>query len=64
MTRAQTDAASVSSHDVVLALLPAPLLAAVAVGWLYAVGMATAVALGSLPSVAVIGYALFLDPPA
>lgn len=58
------DTASLSTPDLVLAAVPAPLLAAVAVGWLAAVQMATAVAAGSVPSMAVMGYALFLNPPA
>lgn len=65
MTETTSDGTpDVSSHDLVLALLPTPLLAAAVLGWLYTVGMTTAVALGSLPSVVVMGYALFLNPPA
>jgi len=57
------DLGTLSTPDLVLSFIPGPLLLALlAVGFL---GVPTylALAVGSLPSVGAVGYALFLRPP-
>jgi hypothetical protein len=54
---------SLSTHDLVLSLIPGPLLVAVAVAVFSGVDLAVALAAGSLLASVAIGYALFYDPP-
>lgn len=54
---------SLSTPDLVLSFIPGPLLLALVVGLLFGVPLTAALAAGSLPSAAAIGYALFYSPP-
>ncbi|WP_136718043.1 hypothetical protein [Halorientalis salina] len=53
----------VSEPDLVLSFIPGPLLVAVVVGFLVGVPLSLALAAGSLPASAAMGYALFYAPP-
>ena len=53
----------VSKPDLVLSFIPGPLVVAVVVGFLVGVPLSLALAAGSLPASAAMGYALFYAPP-
>jgi len=55
--------ASVSRYDAVLVLIPAILLLAVGTTAVFGVALPTALAVGSLLSVAAVTDALFVNPP-
>lgn len=59
----RADADDVSEYDLVLAALPAPVLAGALVGVVLAVPLVSALAVGSLGAAAIVGYALFMDLP-
>jgi len=52
-----------SGHDVVLAVIPASLLLAGAVGALLSPSMGVMLTLGAVPASGTVGYALFYNPP-
>jgi hypothetical protein len=54
---------TVTPADCVLIALPALLLAGWAAGVLSALSVSVALAIGTLPALAMLGYALFYDPP-
>lgn len=58
-----TDATAPDEYDLVLATLPAPLVAGLAWANVAAVGPAVALGIGSLLAVAPLLYGLFLSPP-
>ena len=54
---------SVSTHDLVLSLIPGAIATAVFVAFLGVVSLPVAIAAGSVPASGAIGYALFYAPP-
>ena len=54
---------TVSTPDLVLSFIPGPLVVAVLVGFLVGVPLSLALAAGSVPASAAMGYALFYAPP-
>ena len=56
--------ANYSRHDLLLALLPLPLLLGAVAGATTAVSLTTGIWVGSLLSLSVLCYAVFVDPPA
>jgi hypothetical protein len=54
---------SVSRPDLVLSAIPGPVALAAVLGVLLGVPLSLALAVGSVPSSAVVGYALFYRPP-
>jgi hypothetical protein len=54
---------SVSRPDLVLSAIPGPVALAAVLGVLLGIPLSLALAVGSLPSSAVVGYALFYRPP-
>jgi len=54
---------SVSYYDLVLALLPVPLLVGLFAGKFLPISPQTGLLTGGLPSAAVVGHVLFGDPP-
>jgi len=56
-------AETAETAQVVLALIPASLLAATAAAAALPLSLGTALAVGCLPATGSIGYALFYDPP-
>jgi tetrahydromethanopterin S-methyltransferase subunit F len=54
---------TVAPADLLLIALPALLLAGWAAGVLSALSLSVALAIGTLPALAMLGYALFCDPP-
>ncbi|WP_299265476.1 hypothetical protein [Halorientalis sp.] len=54
---------SVSRPDLVLSAIPGPVALAAVLGLLFGVPLSLALAVGSVPSGAVVGYALFYRPP-
>lgn len=54
---------TLSYYDLVLALLPVPLLVGLLAGTLLAVPVQTSVAVGAVLSAMGVGHALFRDPP-
>ncbi|RXK47500.1 hypothetical protein EAF64_16595 [Halorientalis pallida] len=52
-----------SRPDLVLSAIPGPVALAAVLGVLLGVPLSVALAVGSLPSSAVVGYALFYRPP-
>ncbi|PSP88643.1 hypothetical protein BRC90_06950 [Halobacteriales archaeon QS_4_69_34] len=55
--------AAVTTADLVLVAIPGILVAALAAGLLASFSVAVALAGGSLPALAALGYVLFYDPP-
>ncbi len=53
----------VSEPDLVLSVIPGPLVLAVVIGFTVGVPLSLALAVGSLPASAAMGYALFYSPP-
>jgi len=53
----------VSTPDLVLSFIPGPLVVAVVIGFLVGVPLSLALAAGSVPASAAMGYALFYAPP-
>lgn len=53
----------VSRYDLLLAVLPLPLIIGAAVGFFSAFSMHVSVAMGSFPSTILLGYGLFYDNP-
>lgn len=53
----------VSESDLVLSFIPGPLVLAVVISFVVGVPFTLALAAGSLPASAAIGYALFWSPP-
>jgi hypothetical protein len=62
-TISDTRLGQVSEPDLVLSFIPGPLVVAVVVGFLVGVPLSLALAAGSLPASAAMGYALFYAPP-
>jgi hypothetical protein len=60
---AEIDLGSFSTPDLVLSLIPGPLLLALLAGGILGVSTPTALAAGGLPASGAVGYALFLEPP-
>lgn len=58
-----TEALTLGSYDLLLALLPVPLLVAYVLGTLSAVAMAPALTIGSALSSIPLSYTLFVEPP-
>lgn len=56
--------ASLSSYDVVLAAIALSLVAGMIVGFVSSVSTTLGLAGGSVPAGGLLGYALFIDPPA
>ena len=54
---------TVAPADLLLTALPALLLAGWAAGVLSALSVSVALAIGTLPALGMVGYALFYDPP-
>jgi hypothetical protein len=54
----------VSRYDLLLWILPLPLLLGAVYGATATVSLSTGVGLGGLPSVVILGYGLFVDDPA
>ncbi|WP_424017635.1 hypothetical protein ACOZ4N_17465 [Halorientalis pallida] len=54
---------SVSRPDLVLSAIPGPVALAAVLGVLLGIPLSLALAVGSVPSSAVVGYALFYRPP-
>ncbi|WP_435076237.1 hypothetical protein [Halococcus sp. AFM35] len=54
---------TVAPADLLLTTLPALLLAGWAAGVLSALSVSVALAIGTLPALGIVGYALFYDPP-
>jgi tetrahydromethanopterin S-methyltransferase subunit F len=54
---------TVAPADLLLIALPALLLAGWAAGVLSALSLSVALAIGTLPALLMLGYALFYDPP-
>ena len=57
------DLGTLSTPDLVLSFIPGPLLLALLVVGVFGVPTHLALAVGSLPAAAAVGYALFLRPP-
>jgi hypothetical protein len=57
------DFGALSTPDLVLSFIPGPLLLALLAVGVLGVPMHLALAVGSLPAAAAVGYALFLRPP-
>jgi hypothetical protein len=55
---------NVSRYDLLLGVLPLPLLSGAAAGALAAIPSTAGIALGSLPSLLLLLYGLFVDAPA
>jgi len=53
----------ITPADWLLALIPAPLIAGLAVGILSSLSIATTVGAGSVPATGLVGYALFYSGP-
>ena len=53
----------VSEPDLVLSVIPGPLVVAVVIWFFVGVPLTLALAVGSLPASAAMGYALFYSPP-
>jgi len=54
---------SMSTPDLVLSLIPGPLIVAYLVAMLSTITLPVALAAGSLPAAGLVGYALFWEPP-
>lgn len=57
------DLGSLSTPDLVLSLIPGPLLLALLAGGVLGISTPLALAAGGVPASGAVGYALFLEPP-